>query len=316
MDLYADWFLHAFVKKERTLLRSLLFLLRSLRERLAAEDGEDVELAVVGDAVRVLERLHVLTRDGEVHGGVACHVVGVGRLRQRDRAELDDIADAQLRGVDAVLFRHLRDGGVLERLAMGDGGVGLHLDALLAAVVEQREVGVADVQQDLVDHRLYAAVREQIFKVVAQKVRHADDLDLALALRILERAPDGFIFFRIALFHAKLVPRLGRVDDHLVKVVKAHLLERFVDGLFGLVIGLELRGHLAGDKKLIARNAAGAHALAHAALVAVGLRGIDEAVAELHGDADGLGGLIVVDEPGAKAELGNAQAVFERISFV
>ena len=243
-------------------------------------------------------------------------MVGVGRLRQRDRAELDDIADAQLRGVDAVLFRHLRDGGVLERLAMGDGGVGLHMDALLAAVVEQREVGVADVQQDLVDHRLYAAVGEQIFKVVAQKVRHADDSDLALALRILERAPDGFIFFRIALFHAELVPRLGRVDDHLVKVVKAHLLERFVDGLFGLAIGFELRGHLAGDKKLLARNAAGAHAHAHAALVAVGLRGIDEAIAELHGGADGLGGLIVVDEPGAKAELGDAQAVFERISFV
>ena len=36
----------------------------------------------------------------------------------------------------------------------------------------------------------------------------------------------------------------------------------------------------------------------------------------LHGGADGLGGLIVVDEPGAKAELGDAQAVFERISFV
>jgi len=70
----------------------------------------------------------------------------------------------------------------------------------------------------------------------------------------------------------------------------------FGDGLCGLVIGLELRGHLAGDKKLLARNAAGAHALAHAALVAVGLRGIDEAVAELHGGADGLGGLIVVDE--------------------
>ena len=167
------------------------------------------------------------------------------------------------------------------------------------------------MEQDLVDHRLYAAVGEQIFKVVAQKVRHADDSDLALALRILERAPDGFIFFRIALFHAELVPRLGRVDDHLVKVVKAHLLERFVDGLFGLAIGFELRGHLAG-----ARNAAGAHAHAHAALVAVGLRGIDEAIAELHGGADGLGGLIVVDEPGAKAELGDAQAVFERISFV
>lgn len=69
--------------------------MRSLRERLAAEDGEDVELAVVGDAVRVLERLHVLTRDGEVHGGVARHVLGIGRLRQRDRAELDDIADAR-----------------------------------------------------------------------------------------------------------------------------------------------------------------------------------------------------------------------------
>ena len=185
MALYADWFLHAFVKKERTLLRSLLFLLRSLRERLAAEDGEDVELAVVGDAVRVLERLHVLTRDGEVHGGVARHVVGVGRLRQRDRAELDDIADAQLRGVDAVLFRHLRDGGVLERLAMGDGGVGLHLDALLAAVVEQREVGVADVQQDLVDHRLDLCGLFQRHDMLGQIVGHADCTDLAVLVHLV-----------------------------------------------------------------------------------------------------------------------------------
>lgn len=109
-------------KKERTLLRSLLFLLRSLRERLAAEDGEDVELAVVGDAVRVLERLHVLAQDGEVHGGVARHVVGVGRLRQRDRAELDDIADAQLRGGDAVLFAISAMAGFLSALpwAMGE----------------------------------------------------------------------------------------------------------------------------------------------------------------------------------------------------
>ena len=65
-------------------------------------------------------------------------MAGVRRLGQGHRSQLQDIADAQLRGVDAVLFRHLRDGGVLERLAMGDGGVGLHLDALLTLARDYR----------------------------------------------------------------------------------------------------------------------------------------------------------------------------------
>ena len=65
-------------------------------QRLAAEDREDAEFAVVGDALHVLGGLHVCSRNFEVHGGVARYMCRVCGLGQRHGAELDDVADAEL----------------------------------------------------------------------------------------------------------------------------------------------------------------------------------------------------------------------------
>ena len=72
------------------------------------------------------------------------------------------------------------------------------------------------------------------------------------------------------------------MDDHLVEVAEPHPLQRLIDGLRRILVGLQLCRDLAGDEKLFPANAAGAHALADAAFVSVGLRGVDQAIAQLY----------------------------------
>src|SRR6478609_4192961 len=73
---------------------------RSRRSRpgllLAAVDREGAVLAVVL-LVQVPQGVHVLVGDDEIHVGVGPHVLGVTGLRQRHGAQLQGVADAQLR---------------------------------------------------------------------------------------------------------------------------------------------------------------------------------------------------------------------------
>ena len=162
----------------------------------------------------------------------------IRRFGKRDGSELKHIADAKLRGGHAILFCHLRNHRIFQRLAVGNGGIGLHLNPLRLAEIHQLQVAIAYVQQDLIDHWLNATIGKKIFKIIPQKVGHADDLDLTRRLRILQRTPDLFVFLKIALFHAELPPRLRRVNDHLVKIVKPHSFQRLVDGLCRSLVGL------------------------------------------------------------------------------
>src|SRR5439155_14602797 len=86
-------------------------------------------------------------------------------------------------------------------------------------------------------------------------------------------------------------PAFGPVDDVQVDGVHAEPLETpfgFRDRI------LASREELRRDEHLVARDAACAQALADALLVAVGLRGIDVAVAELERRADGVHAFISV----------------------
>ena len=88
MALYADWFLHAFVKKGEDAAAFSPFPFAFVSERLAAEDGEDVELAVVGDAVRVLERRDAaLHRQAVEHALHAAAAVDAGADQNADLVE-------------------------------------------------------------------------------------------------------------------------------------------------------------------------------------------------------------------------------------
>ena len=125
----------------------------------SAEDGEACAFAVVLDRRHGFQRFHVGIRDDEaVDVGVIFHVRGVRRLWQRQRAELQAVADAELGDGDAVFFRHRLERRVLQDGSVADGGIGLDEDAVLLRVFDDFLRRVADVAEHLVDDRLYVAV--------------------------------------------------------------------------------------------------------------------------------------------------------------
>ena len=106
------------------------------------------------------------------------------------------------------------------------------------------------------------------------------------------------------------------MDNHLIEIIQTHFFERLVDGAGGLIVGFQLGGNLAAHKQVLPGHAAGADTLAHASLVAIGLGGVDEPVAQLHRLAHGFGGLGIVDEPGPQTQLGDGQPFREGIAFL
>ena len=70
-----------------------------------------------------------------------------------------------------------------------------------------------------------------------------------------------------------------------------------------------LRGNLAGDENFLARNATGAHALAHAAFVAVCLSGIYMAIAHFNGVTNRLRSFAIRNKPSAKPDFRNFHSV-------
>ncbi|MBT2245615.1 hypothetical protein JQK15_19010 [Sphingobium sp. BHU LFT2] len=99
------------------------------------------------------------------------------------------------------------------------------------------------------------------------------------------------------------------MDEHEVDVIEAQRLQRAVDPLPGIGVALAFGDELGGDEYLVARHAARAQAIADAALVLVGLRGIDVAIADTDRVAHGAGGGVIGDHPGAEAELRDGDAV-------
>ncbi len=166
------------------------------------------------------------------------------------------------------------------------------------------------MEQDLIHHRLDGAAIHQAFQVAYLEVGDADGPQLAFFVGIFQSAPCGTVALYIAILAlVHLGPGLRAVDDHHVKVVEAHLFQGLIDACLGLLVGLVLCGHLGDHEQFLPGDAAGADALAHTALVAVGLRSIEVAVAQLCGGADGLGHVCIIDEPGAQTQLRDFDAI-------
>ena len=107
---------------------------------------------------------------------------------------------------------------------------------------------------------------------------------------------ENSLFFIISLLHTKLVPRLGRMNDHLVKVVKPHLFQRFINGLCRILVGFQFCRDLAGNEQRFPVNAAGAHAPVDTALISISLCGVDQAIAQLDRRTNGFRCLKIVTE--------------------
>lgn len=121
---------------------------------LAAVDGERAGVAVVPFVEVPQQGPHVFVRDLEADVRVGTHVIGVGRLRQGDGAELQGVADAQLRHDHGVFLRDGLDRLVAEDLAVGDGGVGLDQNAQRLVVVDF-DAGRFQSRFSIREHREY-----------------------------------------------------------------------------------------------------------------------------------------------------------------
>jgi hypothetical protein len=68
----------------------------------------------------VFQEFHVLFGDLEVHVCVGSHVFGLGCLGQREQAELEVVADGQLRHGDAIPLCRVGDLPVADQFCVPD----------------------------------------------------------------------------------------------------------------------------------------------------------------------------------------------------
>src|SRR4249919_2574448 len=134
------------------------------------------------------------------------------------------------------------------------------------------------------------------------EVGNADRPNLTGSNQLLERLPCGDIL--VAL-------RQRPMDQQQINVVQAKLTQALVETSNRTLVALKLAIQLGRDEQLLALYAAIPDALAHAALVAIAVGGVDVAVAGFDRGNDHRRDLVVVERSGAQADLRHGVAVVE-----
>ena len=104
------------------------------------------------------------------------------------------------------------------------------------------------------------------------------------------------------------------MQEHQIDVVGVQLAQRLLDGGGGPLVGHVGHPDLGGDEDVLPRYAAGAHGGTHALLVAVGLGGVDEPVADLERLGHAAFGLFGRGLEDAVAEHGHLDAIVESLA--
>ena len=158
---------------------------------------------------------------------------------------------------------------------------------------------VEDVGLHLVDGRRHLDVLRQVHEPVGEEVGDADGADLAGGQGLLHGAVGAVVVAE------------GLVDEQQVDVVGAQAAQGAVDGAGGALVPGVGDPHLGGDEDVLAGQSTGGDGRAHALLVAVGLGGVDVAVADLEGLEHGPLGLLRRGQEDAVADLRDVHAVVE-----
>src|SRR4051812_26965897 len=224
--------------------------------------------------VERIQRRHVLVREREVEDArVLLDALAVRRLRQDHEVALEAPADQDLRGRAPEAVGDLPHAAVAEGATRAQRAVGLDRAPALLAGIEQAAAVLERAELHLVDDRPHLGDGEHLVELRDAVVRDADRARVAA---------------RVGALHA--VPGAGRaalrpVDDVQVDPVDAEPLQARARFLLGVsATGMELRG----DEDLLARHPAGPQRPSDARLVAVRLRRVDVAVAELERPAHRL----------------------------
>lgn len=143
-----------------------------------------------GDLLHRVEARHVLVLECEAEGvEIGLHVFRIECFHDRYEAVLQAPAQGDEGGGDAVLLTKFDEERVVCETAAAERAPGLNGNVLLEAEVDGRELRIAGVDLELVDHRADARAGEQRHEVVRQEVRDADHLDRALFVEVFEGAP-------------------------------------------------------------------------------------------------------------------------------
>lgn len=183
---------------------------------------------------------------------------------ERNDVLIDHPSETNLRLCDTILLGQLSvktvDGTTLGRDERSEGAVGGYSNAVL--LVEGNEIAVLEigVVLDLVDGGLDLGRLEDGLKVHLQEVGHADGLDTARCLELLELSP-ALLQVLVGLGEPRAV------DQVQIDVLKAELLEGDVKRVNGGT--LLLGGDLGGDIELLPGNATGLDSLTKLLLVTV-----------------------------------------------
>ncbi len=190
---------------------------------------------------------------------------------------------------DRLDFRLLQHLAVAQRHVRGD------VDALAAREIHHRPVLQVGVQFDLVrGDRLRAHGGHGLAHEWHREVRHADAPCKPAGLCIGERLQ--------AFGQRRGAAGRGPVDQRQIDVVRAQLFQALLQAgnepAGGEVVGPDL----GGEVKVAPGHAAGGHRLAHLGLVAVDLRGVHMAVAEVEGIRHRIDGGLALEPERAQAE--------------
>ena len=156
------------------------------------------------------------------------------------------------------------------------------------------------VEFDLVQHGCDAGFSCEAVDLVGVKVRGADGGNDAFIPQFDQGAP---------CVNVLVAGGAGPVDEAQIEPVEGQAFQAFGDGSQGAGIALAVVPDFGGDENVVTRDAGGADALAHADLVAIDRRTVDQAVAHLQGLSGDAGG--VGDLPEAETELGDGVGVVE-----
>src|SRR3954451_1608592 len=239
--------------------------------------------------VERIQRRHVLVREREVEDArVLLDALAVRRLRQDHEVALETPADQDLRGRAPEAVGDLPHAAVSEVATGAERAVGLDRHPTLLAGVEQSAAVLERAELHLVDDRPHLGDAEHLVQLRDAVVRDADRARVAARVGALHSVPGAS--------RAALRP----VDDVQVDPGDAEPLQASAGFVLRVsATGMELRG----DEDLVPRHAAGAQRPPDARLVAVRLRRVDVAVAELQRPAHRLLALRALrDLPDAQAE--------------
>ena len=151
------------------------------------------------------------------------------RLWQGNRSQLQNITNAQLGSRNAVFRCQFCDNRIFQSFPVCNRRISFYLNLFMLAEIQQCRIGFADMQQNLVYHRLYPTILHQTFQIVYQKVGNANHPHFACCLCIFQGTPNFPILCKIPLFSTKFLPRLRRMNNHLIQIIQTHFLQGFID---------------------------------------------------------------------------------------